>query len=223
MATCGSIETNFPQRIARGKPTAPIITSWDSPLVVHAVRSKNTPIEIDATPQLWYTGAAPGGNIRPAYRRWHRSFLKGQERPLPRAYAQHFREASCSDPIVPAQYLTYKTRWGAFNWADKVIPGKEYVANRHRFGIHCESDSLPLPTIVNYTATRDNGVNYHPTRQFTDACKRVLRGDHVPWTESSLNRLVPELQELKAEKYRNYAAENYWLNYRHKYLWQDSY
>lgn len=42
------------------------------------------------------------------------------------AYAQHLRDSSWYDPTVPAQYLKPETRWGAFRWQDKPVPGKEY-------------------------------------------------------------------------------------------------
>lgn len=42
------------------------------------------------------------------------------------AYSQRLRESSWYDPIVPSQYVDPSTRWGAFRWQDKYIPGKEY-------------------------------------------------------------------------------------------------
>lgn len=46
--------------------------------------------------------------------------------PFLSAYAQRLRDSSWYDPIVPAQYMDPNTRWGAFLWKEKYIPGKEY-------------------------------------------------------------------------------------------------
>ncbi|XP_061457099.1 tektin bundle-interacting protein 1 isoform X2 [Rhineura floridana] len=136
-----TLETDFPTPLysdeyltLRGPQNAPIIKE--------AVRWKYTPMGWDAIPQTWYTGLTNSHNHdswytltnpigREAYYRWQKSHAK-RERTLPPAYAQHLHESSWYDPIVPAQYLDPKTRWGAFLWRDRPILGKEYVVNRNR-------------------------------------------------------------------------------------------
>uniref|UniRef100_A0A8D0HEJ1 Tektin bundle interacting protein 1 n=1 Tax=Sphenodon punctatus TaxID=8508 RepID=A0A8D0HEJ1_SPHPU len=138
----GTLETDFPSplysdeyRTLRGPRNAPILKQ--------AVRWKCTPMGWDTIPQSWYTGLTNSNNheawyaltnatSREAYRRWGQSHARRERKTLPPAYAQHLREACWYDPIVPAQYLEPSTRWGAFRWQDKLIPGKEYVVNRNR-------------------------------------------------------------------------------------------
>nr|XP_025036330.1 uncharacterized protein C19orf71 homolog [Pelodiscus sinensis] len=138
----GTLETDFPTPLysdeflsLRGPRNAPILKQ--------AVRWKCTPMGRDAIPQTWYTGLTNSDNrdawytlthgiSRAAYHRWFQDHARRERKTLPPAYAQHLREASWYDPVVPAQYLEPSTRWGAFLWRDKPILGKEFVVNRNR-------------------------------------------------------------------------------------------
>ncbi|XP_072577907.1 tektin bundle-interacting protein 1 isoform X2 [Vulpes vulpes] len=55
--------------------------------------------------------------------------------PPPTAYTQCLRETAWHDPIIPAQYRAPSTQWGSMLWKDRPIRGKEYVLNRHRYGV----------------------------------------------------------------------------------------
>nr|XP_033813379.1 uncharacterized protein C19orf71 homolog [Geotrypetes seraphini] len=116
------------------------------PLVNQAVRWKTTPMGWDAESQVWYTGLTNGNN-RQIYNRWYQWHKKRELKTLPHAYAQHLRETAWYDPTLPAQYLHYRTRWGAFEWNDKPIPGKEYVVDRNRFKQNEGLTYFPLPNI----------------------------------------------------------------------------
>ncbi|XP_066492653.1 tektin bundle-interacting protein 1 [Tiliqua scincoides] len=150
-----TLETDFPTPLysdeylsLRGPRNAPVIKE--------AVRWKFTPMGWDASPQVWYTGLTNSHNReawytltksigREPYHRWLKSHAK-RERSLPPAYAQRLRDSSWYDPIVPAQYLDPSTRWGAFLWQEKYIPGKEYVVNRNR----CAEELKGKPGYVPY-------------------------------------------------------------------------
>ncbi|XP_026554185.1 uncharacterized protein C19orf71 homolog [Pseudonaja textilis] len=136
-----TLETNFPTPVysdeylsLRGPRNAPVIKE--------AVRWKFTPMGWDAIPQTWYTGLTNSHNRdawytiteplgRETYHRWQRSNTK-KEKAIPPGYALHLRDSSWYDPIIPPQYSDPNTRWSAFLWKDKNIPGKEYVINRNR-------------------------------------------------------------------------------------------
>uniref|UniRef100_A0A8D2JAC2 Chromosome 19 open reading frame 71 n=1 Tax=Varanus komodoensis TaxID=61221 RepID=A0A8D2JAC2_VARKO len=131
----------------------------NAPIIKEAVRWKFTPMGWDAMPQIWYTGLTNSHNRdtwytltngigREAYHRWQKSHAE-RERTLPPAYAQHLRESSWYDPIIPAQYLEPSTRWGAFRWKDTPVLGKEYVVNRNR----CAKDLPGKPGYVPHLST----------------------------------------------------------------------
>ncbi|XP_071066124.1 tektin bundle-interacting protein 1 isoform X1 [Dasypus novemcinctus] len=46
--------------------------------------------------------------------------------PHPAAYTQHLRETAWCDPVVPAQPLGARTRWGSVQWRDRPVRGKEF-------------------------------------------------------------------------------------------------
>uniref|UniRef100_A0A670XUZ2 Tektin bundle interacting protein 1 n=1 Tax=Pseudonaja textilis TaxID=8673 RepID=A0A670XUZ2_PSETE len=108
----------------------------NAPVIKEAVRWKFTPMGWDAIPQTWYTGLTNSHNRdawytiteplgRETYHRWQRSNTK-KEKAIPPGYALHLRDSSWYDPIIPPQYSDPNTRWSAFLWKDKNIPGKEY-------------------------------------------------------------------------------------------------
>uniref|UniRef100_A0A8C0JC07 Tektin bundle interacting protein 1 n=1 Tax=Chelonoidis abingdonii TaxID=106734 RepID=A0A8C0JC07_CHEAB len=109
----------------------------NAPVLKQAVRWKCTPMGRDAIPQAWYTGLTnrdnrdawytlTSGLSRESYHRWARSHAEREQKSLPPAYAQHLREVSWFDPVLPAQYLEPSTRWGAFRWQDRPVLGKEH-------------------------------------------------------------------------------------------------
>ncbi|XP_053869756.1 tektin bundle-interacting protein 1 [Malaclemys terrapin pileata] len=164
----GTLETDFPTPLysdeyltLRGPRNAPVLKQ--------AVRWKCTPMGRDAIPQTWYTGLTNSDNrdvwytltsglSREAYHRWARSLAKRERKTLPPAYAQHLREGSWFDPVVPAQYLEPSTRWGAFLWKDKPVLGKEYVVNRNRASSELKGHAGYVPCLAAHTpafTTRD--------------------------------------------------------------------
>ncbi|XP_043846445.1 uncharacterized protein C19orf71 homolog [Dromiciops gliroides] len=83
------------------------------------------------------------------------------------AYTQRLRESPWYDPVVPAQYLEPSTRWGNLLWQDKLIPGKEFVLNRNRFGIPTGKGSnyvpfLSVPNRPRYTTQNFRLWNIEP-------------------------------------------------------------
>ncbi|XP_063146800.1 tektin bundle-interacting protein 1 [Candoia aspera] len=136
-----TLETDFPTPLYSDEYVS-LRGPRNAPVVREAVRWKFTPMGWDAIPQTWYTGLTNSHNRdawytitnpvdREPHHRWQRSNAK-QEKTLPPAYAQRLRESSWYDPTIPPPYLDPNTRWGAFLWKDKIIPGKEYVINRNR-------------------------------------------------------------------------------------------
>ncbi|XP_072457178.1 tektin bundle-interacting protein 1 isoform X2 [Notamacropus eugenii] len=127
---------------------------WE-PIIKQGIRWKFTPMGHDAIGQWWYTGLTNGSDHtvwynlanpinRPNYNRWRQSYNR-QEQTLAPAYTQHLRESYWYDPIVPAQYIEPSTRWGNLLWQDKLIPGKEFVVNRNRFGTAAGKGSRHVP------------------------------------------------------------------------------
>ncbi|XP_027707111.1 uncharacterized protein C19orf71 homolog [Vombatus ursinus] len=83
------------------------------------------------------------------------------------AYTQHLRESSWYDPILPAQYMEPSTRWGNLLWQDKLLPGKEFVVNRNRFGTPPGKGSnyvpfLSVPNRPRYTTQNFRLWNLEP-------------------------------------------------------------
>ncbi|XP_054837758.1 tektin bundle-interacting protein 1 [Eublepharis macularius] len=155
-----TLESDFPTPLYSDEYLA-LKAPRNAPVIKEAVRWKFTPMGWDAIPQTWYTGLTncpyreawytlTDGVGREAYHRWCKSHAK-RKKTLPAAYDQHLRESSWYDPTVPAQYLKPATRWGAFLWQDKPVPGKEYVVNRN-----CSAKELPgkpgyVPSLSLYT------------------------------------------------------------------------
>uniref|UniRef100_A0A4X2MFB7 Tektin bundle interacting protein 1 n=1 Tax=Vombatus ursinus TaxID=29139 RepID=A0A4X2MFB7_VOMUR len=147
-----------------------------APIIRQGVRWKFTPMGHDAIGQWWYTGLRNNNpnvwyNItnpisRPAYTRWHRAYSQREQTFAP-AYTQHLRESSWYDPILPAQYMEPSTRWGNLLWQDKLLPGKEFVVNRNRFGTPPGKGSnyvpfLSVPNRPRYTTQNFRLWNLEP-------------------------------------------------------------
>ncbi|XP_003938850.2 tektin bundle-interacting protein 1 [Saimiri boliviensis] len=143
----GTLETSFPAPLYSDDYLSLEGPRW-APAIKQATRWKYTPMGHDAAGQLWYTGltnsdsreawynlpSAPDRPFREAYNHWH-GCHRHRECRLPSAYAQHLRETTWHDPIVPAQYLDPSTRWGSMLWKERPIRGKDYVVNRNRYGV----------------------------------------------------------------------------------------
>ncbi|KAJ7308357.1 hypothetical protein JRQ81_008896 [Phrynocephalus forsythii] len=136
----GTLETDFPTPLYSDEYLS-LRAPRNAPIIGEAVRWKSTPMGWDALPQTWSTGLTSTCRrdawytltddiSREAFHRWQKSHAK-REKTLPPAYRQRLRESSWYDPIIPAQYLDPKTRWGAFLWRDRLVPGKEYEVDRH--------------------------------------------------------------------------------------------
>uniref|UniRef100_A0A8D2JBG6 Chromosome 19 open reading frame 71 n=1 Tax=Varanus komodoensis TaxID=61221 RepID=A0A8D2JBG6_VARKO len=136
----------------------------NAPIIKEAVRWKFTPMGWDAMPQIWYTGLTNSHNRdtwytltngigREAYHRWQKSHAE-RERTLPPAYAQHLRESSWYDPIIPAQYLEPSTRWGAFRWKDTPVLGKEYGIRGASVGTWISPVPSPVLFPLHHTASQ---------------------------------------------------------------------
>ncbi|KAM6107222.1 tektin bundle-interacting protein 1 [Pterocles gutturalis] len=135
-----TLETEFPLPLYSDQ----YITLWgprQAPQLKQAVRWKTTPMGWDAVGQSWATGLSgreaqtgdPWYTLASgiAQHRWQRAHAAWGERdPLPPAYAQRLREVAWWDPIVPAAYLSPHTRWGAFLWQERPVPGQELVVTR---------------------------------------------------------------------------------------------
>ncbi|XP_043910031.1 uncharacterized protein C19orf71 homolog [Protopterus annectens] len=132
--SCRSLDVSFPRPINQGHPPS-LLTSGEAPVITHAVQYKRVPTGADWARQVWYTGMTNSWPTE-AYKTWLHYYQQREEENLPKAYAQHLREAYCQDPTMPAQYLHSDTRWGAFQWRDKLVPGKEFVVDRHKTSNH---------------------------------------------------------------------------------------
>ncbi|KAM8925873.1 tektin bundle-interacting protein 1 isoform 6-T6 [Lycaon pictus] len=143
----GTLEADFPAPLSSEDYLSLEGPRW-APAIKQATRWKYTPLGRDAAGQLWYTGLtnsdsreawytlprAPDSPYREAYARWH-GCHRHRERSMPSAYTQCLRETAWHDPIIPAQYRAPSTQWGSMLWKDRPIRGKEYVLNRHRYGV----------------------------------------------------------------------------------------
>ncbi|XP_036593441.1 uncharacterized protein C19orf71 homolog [Trichosurus vulpecula] len=172
----GTLETDFPTPLYSDEYLSLPGPKW-VPIIKQSVRWKFTPMGHDAIGQWWHTGLTDNYNpnvwyhltdpiSRPAYSRWQQSYNL-RERTFAPAYTQHLRESYWYDPIVPAQYMEPSTRWGNLLWQDKLIPGKEFVVNRNRFGTPAGKGSnyvpfLSVPNRPRYTTQNFRLWNLEP-------------------------------------------------------------
>nr|XP_058138266.1 tektin bundle-interacting protein 1 [Dasypus novemcinctus] len=148
----GTLETDFPAPLHSDAHLSLEGPRW-VPAIKQATRWKFVPLGRDAAGQPWYTGLtnvdardawyalprAPERPRREAYVHWHGCHSQ-RERGMAPAYTQHLRETAWCDPVVPAQPLGARTRWGSVQWRDRPVRGKEFIVDRSRFGVQ-----LPLP------------------------------------------------------------------------------
>ncbi|XP_053228647.1 tektin bundle-interacting protein 1 [Podarcis raffonei] len=169
-----SLETDYPTPLHSDEYLT-LRGPRNPPILRQAVRWKYTPMGWDAIPQTWYTGLTNSHNRdawytltdpigREAYYRWQK-WHDHRERNLPAAYAQHLQDSCCFDPIVPAQYLSPKTRWGAFMWRDRPILGKEFVVNRNRGPEELKGKPGYVPHLTIHTPMF-TAKDYHTWRMF---------------------------------------------------------
>ncbi|KAF6092576.1 hypothetical protein HJG60_001730 [Phyllostomus discolor] len=166
----GTLEVDFPAPLYSDDYLSLMGPRWP-PAIKQAVRWAYTPMGCDAAGQLWYTGLTNSDfreawytlprtldiPYREAYARWLGCYSH-RKHSMPSAYTQHLRETAWYDPIVPAQYRVRSPRWGTMLWKDRPIWGKEYVVNRHQYGVEPlgpASDYVPYlsaPQRPRYTA-----------------------------------------------------------------------
>ncbi|XP_074834705.1 tektin bundle-interacting protein 1 [Carettochelys insculpta] len=154
----GTLETDFPTPLYSDEYLT-LPGPRNAPSLKQATRWKCSPMGRDAAPQTWYTGLTNGDNrgawytltnpiSREAFHCWSQSHARRERKTLPPAYAQRLREVSWYDPVVPAQYLEPRTRWGAFVWQDKPVLGKEYVVNRNRCSLELRGHAGYVPCLA---------------------------------------------------------------------------
>ncbi|XP_007524967.1 tektin bundle-interacting protein 1 [Erinaceus europaeus] len=143
----GTLEVDFPEPLDSNEYLSLEGPRW-APAIKQATRWKYTPTGRDAAGQLWFTGLTnsdpreawystprpPSSPCRQAHAHW-RGCHAHREHGLPSAYSQRLRDSAWYDPVVPAQYLNPKARWGTMLWKDRPVRGKEYVLDRSRCGV----------------------------------------------------------------------------------------
>ncbi|KAM7141584.1 tektin bundle-interacting protein 1 [Molossus nigricans] len=143
----GTLEEDFPAPLYSDDYLSLEGPRW-APAIKQAVRWKYTPMGRDSAGQLWYTGLTNSDSreawymlpraldspYREAYALWHGCYSH-RKHSMPSAYTQHLQETAWYDPIMPTQYKAPSTRWGTMLWKDRPIWGKEYVVNRHQYGV----------------------------------------------------------------------------------------
>ncbi|XP_036898411.1 uncharacterized protein C19orf71 homolog [Sturnira hondurensis] len=143
----GTLEVDFPAPLYGDDYLSLMGPCWP-PAIKQAARWAYTPMGCDAASQLWYTGLTNSDfreawytlpraldiPYREAYAHWLGCYSH-RKHSMPSAYTQHLRETAWYDPIVPAQYRVRNPRWGTMLWKDRPIWGKEYVVNRHQYGV----------------------------------------------------------------------------------------
>ncbi|XP_016053313.1 PREDICTED: uncharacterized protein C19orf71 homolog [Miniopterus natalensis] len=154
----GTLEVDFPAPLYSDDYLSLEGPRW-APAIKQAVRWKYTPMGRDSAGQPWYTGLinsdfreawytlprALDSPYREAYAHWYGCYSH-RKHSMPSAQTQCLQETAWYDPIMPAQYKAPSTRWGTMLWKDRPIWGKEYVVNRHQYGVEPlgqESDYVP--------------------------------------------------------------------------------
>ncbi|XP_008148992.1 tektin bundle-interacting protein 1 [Eptesicus fuscus] len=152
----GTLEVDFPPPLYSDDYLSLEGPRW-TPAIKQAVRWKYTPMGRDSAGQTWYTGLTNSDPreawytlpraldcpYREAYAHWH-GCHSHRKHSMPSDQTQCLRESAWYDPIMPAQYRAPSTRWGAMLWKDRPIWGKEYVVNRHQYGVE------PLGRVSDY-------------------------------------------------------------------------
>ncbi|CAH2292302.1 Hypothetical predicted protein [Pelobates cultripes] len=123
-----TLESEFPSTNNSGNLS--FLHGYSCPTLHQAVRTHSGPMGVDVKTQLLYTG-----KNRETYEKWKQGHSQREREALPHASSQHLRETVWYDPCLTAQYLQSSPRWGTFQWRDRPIPGKEFVLNRHKFGV----------------------------------------------------------------------------------------
>ncbi|KAM4050551.1 tektin bundle-interacting protein 1 [Anomaloglossus baeobatrachus] len=125
---CRSLETEFPRSIKSVKP-ASLHGPSNAPILQQAVSFTSGPWGVDVKSNVFLN------TRREPFLRWQKEHREREQAALQPSASQLLRETAWYDPIQPSQQLKDSARWGTFIWRDKPILGKEYVVNRHKFGV----------------------------------------------------------------------------------------
>ncbi|XP_056425676.1 tektin bundle-interacting protein 1 isoform X2 [Hyla sarda] len=126
--SCRSLETEFPKSIESFKSVS-LHGPSNSLILQQAVSFTSGPWGLDVKSNTLHT------NKREAFVRWQNEYRQRERTVLHPSASQLLRETAWYDPTQPSQQLKDSARWGTFIWRDKPILGKEYVVNRHKFGV----------------------------------------------------------------------------------------
>ncbi|KAG8593870.1 hypothetical protein GDO81_000974 [Engystomops pustulosus] len=124
--SCRSLETEFPTSIKSVQYSA-LKGPSNSPILQQAVTVSSGPWGVDVKSNVLYK--------QEAFHRWQNQYRQREQAALQSGAAQLLRETSWYDPTQPSQLLKDSARWGTFKWRDQPFLGKEYVVNRHKFGV----------------------------------------------------------------------------------------
>ncbi|XP_040276375.1 uncharacterized protein C19orf71 homolog [Bufo bufo] len=126
--SCWSLETEHPKSIKSVKASL-LCGPSNSPIRPQAVSFTSGPWGVDVKSNVLYT------KKREAFLRWQNEHRQREQAALQPGAAQLLRETAWYDPTQPSQQLKDSARWGSFIWRDQPVLGKEYVVNRHKFGV----------------------------------------------------------------------------------------
>ncbi|KAG9464431.1 hypothetical protein GDO78_019943 [Eleutherodactylus coqui] len=125
---CALLWTTSPFGIRVEKP-AFLYGPSNSPILQQAVTSTSGPWGIDVKSNVLYTKKSE------VFLQWQNEYRQREQAALQNSASQLLRETAWYDPTQPSQCLKDSARWSTFMWRDHSILGKEYVVNRHKFGI----------------------------------------------------------------------------------------
>ncbi|XP_073399912.1 tektin bundle-interacting protein 1 [Dendrobates tinctorius] len=128
VVSCRSLETEFPKSINSVKP-ASLHGATNSPILHQAVSFTTGPWGVDVKSNVFLT------TKREPFLRWQNEHRQREQVALQPSASQLLRETAWYDPIQPSQRLKDSARWGTFISRDQPVLGKEYVVNRHKFGV----------------------------------------------------------------------------------------
>ncbi|XP_075706096.1 GRAM domain-containing protein 2A-like isoform X2 [Rhinoderma darwinii] len=114
---------------AQGVNSALLHGPSNSPILQQAVSFTPGPWGVDVKSNVFYT------NKREAFLRWQNEYRQREQAALQPSASQLLRETAWYDPTQPSQQQQDSSRWGTFIWRDQPVLGKEYVVNRHKFGV----------------------------------------------------------------------------------------
>ncbi|XP_063771470.1 tektin bundle-interacting protein 1 [Pseudophryne corroboree] len=126
--SCRSLETQFPRAI-KSIELVSLRGPSNIPILQQAVRFHSGPWRAAVKSHVIYN------EKQEAFHRWQNEYKQREQNALHHSSSQLLRETAWYDPSLPSQQLQDSPRWGTFLWKDQHVPGKEFVLNRHKFGI----------------------------------------------------------------------------------------